>query len=63
MVMVMVMVYLKVSTEAVTGVVVVLQDGESVRPPGVGALTAQPRADRGAAQAPGHQGHVAFLQL
>ena len=43
--------------------VVVLQDGESVRPPGVGALTPQARADRGAAQTPGHQGHVALLHL
>ena len=55
--------YLKVSTEAVSGAVVVLQDGESVRPPSVGALTPQARADRGAAQTPGHQGHVALLHL
>ena len=46
-----------------SGAVVVLQDGESVRPPGVGALTPQARADRGAAQTPGHQGHVALLHL
>ena len=56
--------YLKVSTEAVAGVIVVgLQDSQSVGPPGVGALAAQPGADRGATQGPGSQGHVGLLNL